>query len=446
MLAALLLALALALALLVPAQAWAQGRNFIRDAEIEGIIRGYATPLFQAAGLTPQAIDVYLIQDRSLNAFVAGGQNMFIHTGLLMRADDPLEVIGVIAHETGHITGGHIAGRIGEMEKAQTTALVSYLLGIGAALATGRPEAAAAVISGGQDIALKGLLTYTRGQEQSADQTAVRLLNGTGQSPRGLLEFMNILGDQEVLLASSQDPYLRTHPLTQDRIMFLEEALARSPYADTPPSPALAAGHARVRAKLFGFLESPVRVFRLYPETDSSVPARYARAIAYYRRPDLDKALPLIDGLLAESPKDPFFHELKGQMLFENGRIAEALPQYETAVGFLPEVPQLRLSLAQIQIELNTREQDRAALDQLNEVLRREPRNAFAWQLSATAHGRLGDKGMAALALAEGALARGRASEASAQAARALHMLPKNTPGWLRAQDVANLAKQKKKT
>ncbi len=200
----LLAALLLALSLLAPDQARAQGRNFIRDAEIEGIIRGYATPLFQAAGLTPQAIDVYLIQDRSLNAFVAGGRNMFIHTGLLMRAEDPLQVIGVIAHETGHITGGHIAGRIGEMQKAQMTALASYLLGIGAALATGRPEAAAAVISGGQDIALKGLLTYTRGQEQAADQAAVRLLNGTGQSPRGLLEFLRIMRGQEVLLRANQ--------------------------------------------------------------------------------------------------------------------------------------------------------------------------------------------------------------------------------------------------
>ena len=437
-----LAALLLALSLLAPALARAQGQKIIRDAEIEGIIRGYATPLFQAAGLSPQSIDVYLIQDRSLNAFVAGGQNMFIHTGLLMRADDPLEVIGVLAHETGHITGGHIAGRVGEMEKAQMTALASYLLGIGAALATGRPEAAAAVISGGQDIALKGLLTYTRGQEQAADQAAVRLLNGTGQSPRGLLEFMDILGDQEVLLASSQDPYLRTHPLTQDRIMFLEDALAKSRYADAPPSPGLVAGHARIRAKLIGFLEAPVRVFRTYPETDDSVPARYARAIAYFRRPDLDKALPLMDGLLAESPDDPFFHEIKGQMLFENGRIAEALPQYLTAVDLLPETPQLRLALAQVQIELDTREQDRAALDQLAQVLRHEPRNAFAWRLMAIAHGRLGDKGMTSLALAEGALARGRAAEARDQATRAQRLLAENTPSWLRAQDVAELAKQ----
>jgi predicted Zn-dependent protease len=430
----LLAALLLVLALLAPAQARAQGQKIIRDAEIESIIRGYATPLFQAAGLNPQAIDVYLIEDRSLNAFVAGGLNMFIHTGLLIRAENPLQVIG--------IAGGHIVGRIDEVRNAQKTALVSYILGLGAALATGRPEAAVAIISGGQDIALKGLLSYTRGQEQAADQAAVRLLTGTGQSPRGLLEFMGALGDQEVLLASSQDPYLRTHPLTQDRIAFLERALETSRYAATPPRPEVTAAHARMRAKLIGFLEPPARVFRLFPEQDMSVPARYARAIAHFRRPDLDKALPLIDGLLAEDPDDPFFHELKGQMLFENGRVAAALPEYRAAVRLLPEAPQLRLALAQVQIELDDRQLDRDALGQLDDVLRREPRNAFAWQLSATAHGRLGDKGMAALALAEGALGRGAATEARAQAARAQHFLPENSPGWLRAQDVADLAKR----
>jgi predicted Zn-dependent protease len=436
------LLLALSLVLHAPVQARAQGQKIIRDAEIESIIRGYATPLFQAAGVTPQAIDVYLIEDRSLNAFVTGGLRMFIHTGLLIRADDPLQVIGVIAHETGHILGGHIVRRIDQIRNAQKTALFSYILGLGAAIATGRPEAAAAVISGGQDIALKGLLAYTRGEEQAADQAAVRLLKSTEQSPGGLLEFMGALGDQEVLLATSQDPYLRTHPLTRDRINFLEGALAESPYADVPPPPELIAAHARMRAKLIGFLEPPDRVFRHYPEEDVSVPARYARAIAYFRRPDLDKALPLIDGLIAEKPDDPFFHELKGQMLFENGRVAEALPEYRTTVELLPGVAPLLLALAQVEIELNDPALDRDALAHLEAVLRDEPGNAFAWRLVATARGRLGDKGMAALALAEGALARGNAPEAHAQATRAQHLLPEASPGWLRAQDLAQLAKR----
>jgi predicted Zn-dependent protease len=434
----------LAFALLPPGPAEAQRKSprVIRDAEIETIIRGYATPLFQAAGLSPQAITVYLIEDKSLNAFVTEGLNMFIYTGLLMRSEDPLQVIAVIAHETGHITGGHVIGRGVQSENAMLKLLATQLLGIGAALVTKQPGAGAAVAAAGHDIALKGFLSYTRSQEQSADQTAMRLLKATGQSPRGMADFLRILEDQEILLATSQDPYLRTHPVTKDRIAFAEQALRESPYAETPAPADLTAQHERMRAKLTGFLDSPSRVFRKYPESDTSVPARYARAIAHFRQPNLDEALPLMDQLIAEQPADPFFRELKGQMLFENGRAAEALPEYEAAKKLRPDSPQLRLALAQVQIESDDRNLDRAALTNLEEVLRREPDNAFAWRLAATAHGRLGDKGMTSLALAEGALARGRLGDAREQAKRAQGLLPENSPGWLRAQDVANLAER----
>ncbi|MGF1609505.1 MAG: M48 family metalloprotease [Kiloniellales bacterium] len=436
------LVLALALADFWAAPAEAQGRRLIRDAEIESIIRDFATPLFQAAGLNPQAIDVYLIEDKSLNAFVAGGQNLFIHTGLLINTEDPLELIGVIAHETGHIAGGHIASRIEELENTQTKVLASYILGLGAAIATGQPGLAVAIISGGQDIALKGLLSYSRSQEQAADQAAVKYLNATGQSPRGLLDFMRLLGDQEMLLASSQDPYIRTHPLTRERVAFLEEQTRLSPNRDTPTRPDFVALHKRMRAKLVGFLEPLERVFRKYPESDTSLEARYARSIAHYRRPDLKKALPLIDGLIEERPDDPFFHELRGQMLFENGRIAEAVPEYESAVRLRPDSSQLTLALARAQIEMNDPRLNQEALTHLQKTLDQEPNNAGAWRLAAIAHGRMGDTGMTALSLAEAALARKEAPEARDQSKRAQQILPEGSPGWLRAQDIQNLAEQ----
>lgn len=420
----------------------AQERRIIRDAEIESIIRAYSTPLFQAAGLNPQDIDVYLIQDKTLNAFVAGGQNMFIHTGLLMRSEDPLQLIGVIAHETGHISGGHIAGRIDEFKTTQTQVLASYLLGLGAAIATGQPGLAAAIISGGQDIALKGLLTYTRSQEQAADQAAVKLLKATQQSPRGLLEFMEILGDQEMLLSSSQDPYLRTHPLTRERVAFLEEQVRLSPYADAPPRPDFATMHGRMQAKLIGFLEPINKVFRIYPESDDSLESRYARAVAHYRRPDLARALPLINSLIEDYPKDPFFLELRGQMLFENGRVAEALPDYEAAVSLRPDSSQLTLALARAQIEMNDPALLDPALGHLQATLDQEPRNGAAWRLAAIAHGRKGDTGMTALSLAEGSLVRRELEQAKSQARRAQQILATGSPGWLRAQDIENLADQ----
>ena len=429
-------AIALIAASLAPLSAVAQERKIIRDAEIENTIRNFVTPVFQAAGLSPSAVDIILIDDPSLNAFVSGGQRIYIHTGLLMRAENAEQVIGVVAHETGHIVGGHIAARVSETRNATTSLLVTYLLGIGAAIATGRGEVAAATISGAQDIALKSILSFTRSQEQSADQAAVRLLTATNQSPEGLLSFMEILSGQEALLAANQDPYLRTHPLTYERIDFLEHAVERSPYRDEPPSPELEQEFARVRAKLIGFLQPLSQVFREYPKQDTSLAARYAHAIAYYRKANMERALPLVDGLIEELPDDPYFHELKGQMLFEQGRLKESLPDLEIAARQLPDAAQILLLLSRVQIELNDPEYDRQALENLQRVVQAEPGNAFAWRLAATAYGRQGDKGMLSLAMAEAALANGRYPEAKVHSQRALDLLPTGSPGWIRADDV----------
>jgi predicted Zn-dependent protease len=430
---------------LLPQRAVAQQLQLIRDAEIENTIRTYATPLFQAAGLSPQGIRLYLVDDRALNAFVAGGLNLFINTGLLIETKDPGEVIGVLAHETGHISGGHLATRGSALEKTYATLIATYLLGLGAALATGEAGFGVAVLSGGQDIALRSLLQYTRTQETSADQAAVSLLRATQQSPRGLLEFMESLSGQEVLLTSSQDPYLRSHPLTQDRIEFLRQALRESPYANKPSDPELVMMHDRMRAKLIGFLNPLGQVLRSYPEKDISLPARYARSIAYYRVPNIDKALAEIDALLEEKPKDPYFRELKGQMLLEHGHVAESLPEYELAAQLLPDSSQIRQALAKAQIAMDTRPLDEEALKNLALTLSQEPGNGTAWRLAAVAYGRLGDQGMTALALAEYALARGKYAEARDRAEHAAGLLPENTVPWLRSQDLKNEAERRLK-
>ena len=419
--------------------------RFIRDTEIENTVRAYSTQLFLAAGLNPQAVDVYLIDDPSLNAFVAGGQNMFLHTGLLLRAETPLQVMGVIAHETGHITGGHIVSRGEEVKKTTAALIASYVLGLGTAIATGRGDAGAAIISGGQGAAVSSLLAYTRGQEAAADQAAIKLLEATGHSPRGLLEFFEILGDQEALLSSRQDPYLRTHPLTQDRIASLRAAVANSRYADAPAPANLVTMHERMRAKLFGYL-TPEKALRKYGDNDDvSLPGRYARAIAYHERGETQAALEEVDSLIEEMPDDPYFHELKGDILFQSGRVAEAKPEYERAVEILPEAPLIRRALAHVQMEMNQPEMDKAALEHLKFVTQREPRNVTGWRLLAGVQGRLGDKGMSTLSQAEAALAMNNPRDAKGFAKRALELLPEYSPGWLRAQDIEGLADRLRK-
>jgi predicted Zn-dependent protease len=429
-------AAAFAATVLAAGPGWGAGLGLIRDAEIENTIRAYASPLFDAAGLDPDAVNVYLIQDKALNAFVAGGQNIFVTTGLLMRAENSLQVIGVIAHETGHIAGGHLARMADELRGASNQALIAQILGVLIAVGTGQGGAAVAVGAGGIHLAERTLLQYSRVQEQAADQAALQYLDRTRQSARGMAEFFDILGDQELLSAARQDPYVLTHPLTRDRAEFVRNHVAKSPNSGVAANPRFEEMFRRMRAKLVGFVEPVARTQQAYPDKDASLPARYARAIALYRAARLDAAVPLVDGLIAEEPKNPYFHELKGQMLFETGKVKEALAPYVESVRLAPNEPLLRTSLAHVQIELNDPALEHEALRNLMAALQKDTANPTAWRLAATAYGRNGDLGMSALSLAEFNLLTGKPVDARGQAIRAKRLLKEGSPGWLRAEDI----------
>jgi predicted Zn-dependent protease len=299
--------------------------GLIRDTEIENSIRAYGAPIIDAAGLDPAALHYYVVNDRQLNAFVAGGQNIFVTTGLLRRAEHAGQVIGVLAHETGHITGGHIAQLEGVVKEAGLQAMIAQILGTAVGVLTKNPNAIG--VLGGASVSTIGraLLHYNRGQEQAADQAGLRFLDAAHMSTRGLYEFLDILSEQELLSSARQDPYLLTHPLTRDRLDFVRRYTEQSRWSNTPVAVELNEMHKRMRAKLEGFLDPPQTTLQKYKETDRSLYARYARAVALYRVPDIAAAVRTVDGLLADNPNDPYFLELKGQMLFENGKVAESI-------------------------------------------------------------------------------------------------------------------------
>jgi predicted Zn-dependent protease len=439
MIARRLIALFLLLLLVAPAHpSLAQRANpiLIRDAEIESIIRDYAEPIFQVAGIDRDAVKIYIVGDNTLNAFVAGGQNLFLYTGLLINAATPNEVIGVIAHETGHMAGGHLARLQSRLDQASAEMILAYILGIGAALASGDGAAGAVVVGAGQSMITRNLLSYTRVQESAADQAALNYLDATHQSARGLADFLDLLRQRQQLFGTDFDPYLQSHPLTTDRIDVAERHTADSPDGDATDPPERLLKHERMRAKLIGFLRELPDVLRDYPESDKSLPARYARAVAFYRANQLDKSFAELDSLIAENPDDPYFIELKGQILYEYGRTEESLPFYEQAIALAPDQPLLHYGLAQTLIALETPVDDQRAVAELEKVLQVERRNSGAWRLLSIAYGRAGDIGMAALALAEAASARGESGEARQQAIRAQELLPKGSPSWLRAEDI----------
>jgi predicted Zn-dependent protease len=408
----------------------------IRDAEIESIIRGYAEPIFNAAGIDPAAVSIYVVADNQLNAFVAGGQNLFLFTGLLMTAENPNQLIGVIAHETGHMAGGHIARLKEKLDNASAEMILAYILGIAAGLATGDGNATAVVTGAGQSMITRNLLTFTRTQESAADQAALSYLRETGQSSRGLADFLDMMRQKEQLFGADYDPYLRSHPLTPDRMEIAERDAAESPYGTVLDSPESIEEFDRMRAKLIGFIRELPDVLRDYPDNLQTVPARYARAIAYYRANQLDRSFENLDSLLAEFPDDPYFIELKGQILYEHGQLEEALPFYERSIELAPGEPLLQLGLAQVLIGLETPEDDKRAVTTLARVVQAEPGNYPAWRLLSVAYGRNGEMGMAALAMAEASASRGRYGDARQDAARAQDLLPKGSPSWLRAQDI----------
>ncbi|MDP7468346.1 MAG: M48 family metalloprotease, partial [Alphaproteobacteria bacterium] len=314
-------------------------RALIRDEEIETTIRFWSAPIFHAANLDPDAVAVYIVSETALNAFVSGGQNIFLTSGLLMRSESPGQVKGVIAHEAGHIAGGHLARLQEALKHAQLESIIAMVLGAGIIAGSGGEAGGAggAVIMGGQEIAGRNLLKYTRGQEAAADQAAMSYLDRTGQSSKGMEDFMRILAQHEAIYVGQSDPYLRSHPMTRDRVEVIGNHVANSRWSDVPEPPQSVLAHARMRAKLLAFLEPLDRTLKEYPESDTSLPARYAQAIAYYRKGNLARALPLVGGLIAEHPDDPYFHELRGQMLFENGHLAEAVQSYKVAVGLKPD-------------------------------------------------------------------------------------------------------------
>ncbi len=416
----------------LPASAMA-GPSIIRDTEIETILHGWTKDVFAAAGMSPSQIDLVLVQSPDVNAFVSGGSNIFIYTGLIDKTKTPEELIGVIAHETGHIAGGHLIRTRRAAANASFESLLAIALGVGVALAGGGGDAASAGVAIGQATATNSFLAHSRVQESSADQAAASYLAKANINPDGLISFLEKISSQEILDRSQQSGYMRTHPLSRDRIDALK--YKTSSQTRQGQNTKWNEEHARIKAKLKGFI-SPQQVIYEYPSSDTSIAAKYARAIAAYRMNRTDDAISQINALIAAEPRNPYFHELKGQMLYEFGKAKDSIAPYRTALGLKPESGLIRTAYAQALIDTNSYKE---ALSELRRAERDEPRSSRIKRLMATATGRLGNETEAKVYLAEEAIMQGRAKDAASLATSALKTLPNNSPLRIRAQDVLSL-------
>jgi len=438
--------LVIAFATTQPLQAKAQskGLSIVRDAETEELLRDYATPIFKAANINTRAAEIILVNDRLFNAFVANGQKIFINVGAIMDAETPNEIIGVIAHESGHIAGGHLARLHEQVSNAKILSVIGMLAG-GAAIAGaatsgdrvgGSGLGAAGVLAGSQDLVQRNLMSYQRGEERAADQAAVRFLTKTGQSANGMLVTFKRFADSSMFRSGALDPYRISHPLPQDRIAQLEHLVQQSPYSKVKDAPELQARHDMVRAKLFGYVERPETILRRYPPSDMSAPARYARAVVSYRRGKLSDAMTNIDSLIRESPDNAYFHELKGQAYFESGKPKEAIEHLSRAAALQPEAVPIRTLLGQAQVATGDKKLINEAIRNLTFSTNKEPDSADAFLHLAMAYGRKGDIGMAELSTARSYLNSGDYKNALARATRAASILPPNSAAFRKAQDI----------
>jgi len=430
--------LVLCLILFLSEDARAERKSFIRDAETEIYLRDLARPIFKIANLDPESIKLYIVNDKSLNAFVAGGQNLFINTGLIKESENPLLLLGVIAHETGHISGGHLIRKISDAEDFVFKTALGYILGIGSVLAGAPPEAATAIVAGGQKLGESGFLKYSRQHEEEADQAALDYMHKLKISPIGLLSLLEKLhNDQVMKFGTDINKYRLTHPLSKERISHIKNSISQTKdnYIDDDRLKNLNFRHKLITAKLRGFLGNAEKILK-ETEGKNDIFNRYTRAVALYRLPNTAKAIDEIDALIKDMPEFPYFHELKGQVLFEVGRIQESISPYKKALDLKKDEPLLMLELAVSLIATEEKDNFQKAIDLLNVVVSKEDSNIFAWYQLGIAYGKNGELGKSYVSLAEKELLLGKKKETKNFLLKAKKYIKEDTPFYIRIQDI----------
>ncbi len=422
--------------------AWAGRGGLIRDAETESLVRSYAQPILKSAGLAGQNIRIHLVNNSSFNAFVIDGQNMFLHVGAITQSKTPNQLIGVIAHETGHITGGHLARLRSQAKKAQSASMMLQILGLAAMIGSAFAGGSNGLGEAGRGLmASNGLVTRhvlagRRIEEASADQAAMKFLTRTHQSGLGMLQTFEFFADQGLAGSQFVDPYILSHPMPQNRIANLRQLVKRSPYYKNADSKRLQHRHDLVKAKLIAYTTTARNTFRKYPRSNTSIPARYARAIASYNQSGLRAFLPAIDSLIKREPQNPYFYEIKGEFLFKSGLPLDAVPPLRKALRYAPKADLIRITLAQSLIATGQKGKMHEAIRLLKKALVHERQAAGGYRQLAIAYGRINQISKAELATAQAYFFEGRLKDAKRHARRAKKMFKRGSPHWIRADDI----------
>ncbi|MDE3114058.1 MAG: M48 family metalloprotease [Pseudomonadota bacterium] len=436
---------ALAWLIAAPLPAAAQGISIIRDTEIERVLGGYERPLLEAAGIPPDTVKMRIVDDPSLNAFAAqspyigDSEDIFVNTGTFLQLKTPNQLVGILAHETGHIAGGDVIRGGLAMEKASIPMLIGMAVGV-AAMIAGGGEAGMGAIMMGQQAAMAQYLEFSRAQESTADQRGLTYLDRTHQSPEGMLQVFSQMAQEQAMSADYNKQFMSDHPADRERIDELQNRVNASPYKGVKDSPAVVHEFHMIQAKLIGYISDPDAVLGRYPASDGSDEAYYARAMAYFRKPDMNDALAQINTLIKRHPENPYFWEMLGQIYVEMSKPDKGVAPYQKSVDLLPDAPLLRVALAAAQLAVEKQVLVKPALENLKVALQQENDSTFAWYEVAQAYSQLGNQPMADLSTAERFYWSGGMKQAAMFASRAEKKLPKGSIDWQRANDIVAVA------
>ncbi len=429
-----LAAVCIAIAAWLPAAPASAQISLLQDTETERTLKSYEDPIIKAAGLDPNAVKLYIVNDPTINAFAAEGQNIFVNSGLFIQLRTPNELIGVLAHETGHIAGGHLSRDSTAIKKAYVPMLLSMIVGIAAA-AAGGGDASMAIMMAGQQAAAAQFNEFSRAQEATADTMGQKYLRLTHQSGEGMVNVFQRMADESARASAHPDRYATDHPADRDRVATLQTIADSSPYANVTDTPEAQHEFDMIKAKMLGYLAPVPDVLKFYPPKNMSKPARYARAMAYMRKPDLKLALTEINSLVKDEPNNPYFYEMLGQIYVQMSQPERGLAPYQKSVDLLPDAPELRVALAAAQLATERKALAQSAVDNLKIALQQDNEDPWAWYEAAQGYSALGNQPMADLATAE----RFYASSNPATlvfAKRAMKELPEGSAEWQRANDI----------
>lgn len=412
----------------------ANSATLINDTEIEKEITNIIMPIAKAADIPENRLKIYIVRDDSFNAFVRGGEDIFVYTGLLKQIKNPNALRAVVAHELGHTIGGHMVQISQRMHDEIVRALIIQTLGVGLMVAGGNPSAGAGVMAGATGIAQQSLLSFSRDEERMADDMAIDLMIRANQNPNGLIEVFEQMRDISGEFESRINPNRINHPLTSERMNNAKLKISKLKKIPTQQKSAIAQENKNyeiLRAKLIGYLDTDKNVIIKYPYTDKSDAAIYARAIANMQSGNLDTAKTGTQTLIARNPNNPYYYELLGDIEYQYGAYDDSVASYEKSLKLTKNAPQIETALALVLSERNKLGDKERAKELCKRVILTEPSPLSYWILA-----RVTDGGESDWAMAEYYNMNGDKKNAKKYAKSAQKKSKKDSPEYIKSEDI----------